>query len=332
MELYATPGNSIPPNAILVPVRTRDGVTLRVARWAPRHAKGTVLLALGRSEFIEQYAEIIAGLVARQLEVVAFDWRGQGGSDREIRFLRRGYVSHFSAYRRDLEAVEQQVLEPFSTRPWFGLAHSMGAAVLLDQAHDGASPFERLVLSAPMIDLPLRHKAQVRRLVRLLDRCGLGSRLIPGGSELSLFLTKPFDGNIFTSDKRQFDRLCATIRHLPHLAVGAPTLRWLAAAFDHMRRFEHPRYPVETLIPALVLIPDLDEIVDPRAIERFAIRLKAGRAVTIPEARHQLMMEAPHILEQFWAAFDAFVPGTRAEEAAPEPEPKRSWLRALLFG
>lgn len=332
MELYATPGNTIPPNAILAPVRTRDGLTLRVARWAPRNAQGTVLLATGRSEFIEQYAEIIAGLIARQLEVVAFDWRGQGGSDREIRFPRRGYVGHFGAYRRDLEAIEQQVLAPFATRPWFGLGHSMGAAVLLDQAHDGHSPFERLVLTAPMIDLALRHKTHVRRLVRLLDRCGLGSRLIPGGSEASLFLTKPFDGNIFTSDPRQFERLCATIRHLPQLAVGAPTLRWLAAAFDQMRKFEHPRYPIETLTPTLVLIPGRDQIVDPLAIERFAIRLKAGRAITFPEARHQLMLESDAILSQFWAAFDAFVPGSRLAAEAPAPEPKRSWLRAALFG
>ena len=40
-----------------------------------------------------------------------------------------------------MEALENQVLKVFAPRPWFALGHSMGAAVLLDQAHDGESPF-----------------------------------------------------------------------------------------------------------------------------------------------------------------------------------------------
>ena len=46
------------------------------------------------------------------------------------------------------------------------------------------------------------------------------------------------------------------------------------------------------------------------AIERFAARLKAGHAIVIPGARHEILMERDAIREQFWAAFDAFIPGT----------------------
>lgn len=322
MELYETHGNPIPPEAIVSAVRTQDGLTLRVARWSARQAKGAVTIAIGRSEFIEQYSEVITALLRRKLDVIVFDWRGQGQSDREITRSRRGYVSDFRAYQLDLEAVESQIMRPFATRPWFGFGHSMGAAILLDQAHDGASPFERLVFSAPMIDLPLRFKPTKRRVLLSLDRLGFGARLIPGGREMSILVRRSFEDNILTADPRQFQRLATTMTQLPDLAVGSPTIRWIAGALRMMARFADPRYAVETLTPILVVAAGADRIVDTAAVERFAIRLKAGRCITIPNSRHQLIMERDAVTAQFWAAFDAFIPG-HAHGAAERADASR---------
>lgn len=44
--------------------------------------------------------------------------------------------------------------------------------------------------------------------------------------------------------------------------------------------------------------------------ERFATRLKAGRVITVPHARHEILMEQDPMRDQFWAAFDAFIPGS----------------------
>ena len=96
---------------------------------------------------------------------------------------------------------------------------------------------------------------------------------------------------------------------LPKLAVGAPTVRWLASAFDLMQRFENPFFAVETMVPILIVAAGADRIVDTAATERFAIRLKAGSCIVVPGARHQLIMESDPAVAQFWAAFDAFVPG-----------------------
>lgn len=331
MNLYETPGNPIPPNATVQPVITRDGLTLRVARWPAQRARGTVAVGIGRSEFIEEYSEVVTALLARGFDVVVWDWRGQGQSDRECRWIRRGYVSRFDSYQLDLEAIEQQVLGPVAQKPWFALGHSMGAALLLEQAHAGVSPFERLVFSAPMIDLPLRHKVAIRRLVRCVDGIGLGARLIPGGTEASLFLRRRFEDNILTGDERQYRRLKTATEQLPNLAIGAPTIRWLAGAFALMQRFALPLYPIETVMPILVVAAGADKIVDTAATERFAIRLKAGRCVTIPNARHQVIMEREMITAQFWAAFDAFIPGHLSQAKSKPPTPKKRWT-ARLFG
>ena len=46
------------------------------------------------------------------------------------------------------------------------------------------------------------------------------------------------------------------------------------------------------------------------AAERFAARLKAGRAIVVPGAEHELLMERDDVRALVWAAFDAFIPGT----------------------
>ena len=316
MELHATQGNPIPPGAVLQVVRTSDGRVLRAARWSARPSRGTVLVAIGRSEFIEEYYEVIGKLLERGFDIVTMDWRGQGQSERECPYPRRGHVSSFAAYRRDLDAVERQMLGPAAPKPWFALGHSMGAAILIDQAHDGTSPYERLVLSAPMIGIPFRRKMAIGRLARLAVWIGQGRRLIPGGSEDSAFALRTFETNILTTDRAQYRKLEAAIAALPDHVVGAPTLGWLAGACALMRRFELPRYPVELLTPILIVAAGEDRIVDTKATERFARRLKAGRCLTIPHARHQVIMESEAIVAQFWAAFDAFIPGEPAETHA----------------
>jgi lysophospholipase len=51
-------------------------------------------------------------------------------------------------------------------------------------------------------------------------------------------------------------------------------------------------------------------VVSTPAIEEFAIRLRAGSHLIVAGAQHEILMEQDRYRGQFWAAFDAFVPGT----------------------
>jgi lysophospholipase len=59
----------------------------------------------------------------------------------------------------------------------------------------------------------------------------------------------------------------------------------------------------------LIVSAGSDAIVANAAIDRFAIRLRAGSHVVIAGAQHEIMMEQDGYRTQFWAAFDAVVPG-----------------------
>ena len=73
------PDFAAPPGGATGIVRTSDGLGLRYMRWAGRpQGPGTIVIATGRSEFIEKYFEVIGELLQRGFCIVVFDWRGQG--------------------------------------------------------------------------------------------------------------------------------------------------------------------------------------------------------------------------------------------------------------
>ena len=319
MELVFTPDNPAPPGPVASTIRASDGMAIRVARWHPSGpSRGTVLVCQGRAEFIEKYFEVARELLERDLTVVVFDWRGQGLSGRELDNSRKGHIDDFLLYERDLEALAAQVLEPFCPKPWFALGHSMGGAILLSQSRAGRSPFERLVLCAPLIDIHgLRRPRAARFLVEALDIVGLGGMFAPGGGATAA-ITRDFKTNILTSDEARYRRMANVVAASPAVGLGAPTIGWINAAFRCLRQFEDPEFAPRTPTPTLVIAAGDERLVSLPAIERFATRLKAGRLIVIPHARHEILMERDVFREQFWAAFDAFVPGARDELAALE--------------
>lgn len=318
LELVAIPDNPIPPSATVHDVVTRDGRHLRAAHWPPEGdgARGIVCLLQGRGEFIEKYFETIVELRQRGFYVVAFDWRGQGGSQRVLRQrsknpIHKGHIRDFSHYQRDLDAVLTQVVEKLPALPLFALGHSMGGAIALVRAagRNYAKDFARIVAVSPMIALaPSLAPSFISSIVRCCANIGLARLFIPGGKR-AVTAMRPFEGNRLTSDQTRFQRIRAIVEHAPWLAVGDPTVGWLAAAFRLMAKFTKPRFALHVATPALVIAAGNDRIVSTVATERFCARLKAGNAIVLPYAKHEILVENDDIRAVFWAAFDAFIPG-----------------------
>src|SRR5712672_417571 len=125
MTLISIPANPVPEDVVSGFLKTRDGVAVRFARWAPPPGrKGTVCLFPGRAEFIEKYFETVRDLRARGFAVAMLDWRGQGLSDRGLRNPRKGHVRNFSDYDIDLVTFIQEIVLPDCPPPLFALAHS----------------------------------------------------------------------------------------------------------------------------------------------------------------------------------------------------------------
>lgn len=303
----------LPPGGRVVKLVASDGETLRAAFWPARvpAGPGTVTILPGRAEFIEKYGEVVDELLDRGFAVAALDLRGQGGSQRALSDAAKGHVDDFSLYALDLAALETDLLRPFAPRPWFGLAHSMAATACFLASIEETLPFERVVLSAPLVRIyRLEDARSPRMLAAALDALGLGAQFVPAGSGRSAMI-QPFEGNRLTSDAARYARNAALAAACPSLALGDPTIGWVAACFRALGRLAEPDAPLRVTTPTLALLAGDDRVVSTRSAEAFLSRMKVGRAVILPKARHEILMETDAIRARFWAAFDAFVPGTK---------------------
>ncbi len=310
MTVVSIPANPVPPGAISGSITTPDGVSLRYVRWAPPvNRKGTVCIFQGRTEFIEKYFETVRDLQARGFAVAAVDWRGQGLSQRLLADPLKGHVRDFSEYETDLDSFVRQVVLPDCPPPVFALAHSMGGQVLIRAAQKGMRWFDRIVLSAPMLDLPIGWPRLARTTIRTMRLFGLGDNYIPR-RDSGAALMDSFMGNVLTSDPVRFARNAAVVEAEPALALGWPTVSWMNAAFRSMDEVREPNFAAQMRQAILMVAAGYDQVVSTAAIEAFAGRLRSGAQLIVPGARHELLMEQDRIRAQFWAAFDAFVPGT----------------------
>jgi lysophospholipase len=311
MTLLSIPANPVPEDAVAGMLKTRDGVNLRYARFAPPPGrKGTVCIFQGRAEFIEKYFETVRDLHARGFAVAMIDWRGQGGSQRALADPLKGYVRRFSDYEIDVETLMREIVLPDCPPPHYAIAHSMGASVLLRMAHKGQRWFDRMVMSAPMIGLSTRmYPRFAKPTVKAMRLFGMGSNYIPGG-DATVMASQSFINNPVTSDPVRHARTAAIIDARPSLAIGSPTVGWAAAAFDAMDDFASQRFTSNLRQPMVLVAAGRDQIVSTFATEEFGLRLRTGAHLIINGAKHELLMEQDRYRSQFLAAFDAFVPGT----------------------
>ena len=311
MKLISIPANPVPEGAVLAMLRTPDGISLRTARWAPPPGrKGTVCLFQGRTEFIEKYYETVRDLRDRGFAVATFDWRGQGLSDRLLPDRNKGHIQNFSRYDIDLDTFMREIVLPECPPPYFALAHSTGSAVLLRAAARGTRWLDRMVFTAPLIRLARVPAAGFAGgIVRTLRMIGMGSSYAPGSSTVPMAL-HPFVGNILTSDPVRYARSAAVSEEDPDLGIAGPTVAWVDSAFRVMSEFNQPGYPESIRQAILIVAAGRDKITSTPAIETFSARLRAGSHLIIAGAQHEIMMEQDGYRQQFWAAFDAFVPGT----------------------
>lgn len=324
MQLFDHPDNPLPAGGKAVAVETVDGLRLRAARFLPPAGggtRGTVVILQGRTEFIEKYAETIADLLARRFAVALFDWRGQGGSPRLLNDPQRGFIEDFRAYDHDFEAVMRHLVLPDCPPPYFALAHSTGGNVFLRMEPVMRHRFSRAVLTAPLLglgDLYGAPQALIAAVAATCETFGLGDRYVPRGGPHSIS-RMPFERNPLTSDPVRFARFMAVARAHEEIAIGSATWTWVHAACRSMEFITNPARAAGCRTPLLVIAGGDDHIVANAAVERLLPHLRLARRLLIAGARHEVLMERDSLRGQFWAAFDAFVPGEPTSDSPPRP-------------
>ncbi|MBL8538103.1 MAG: alpha/beta fold hydrolase [Hyphomonadaceae bacterium] len=311
MAFVSAPGGDIPEGAEEHWLEGRGGVKLRVltapARGAPR---GSVIVAPGRTEFIEKYFEVIRELQARGFAVFCIDWRGQGLSGREVENSQKGHFVSFDDPVNDLATALKRLADRLP-RPHIALAHSMGGGIVLRALQTRRVELDAAAFSAPMWGIR-GLSSMAKRYARFMTSLGCGGFFAPSVS--SKWKPEPFKRNPVTHDKPRHTRCQDLISEEPRLALAGPTIGWVAAAADAIEAFHQPGALAHVRIPILVATASDEELVDNASHDAVAAQLPNATHITVAGAKHEILMEVDELRAQFWAAFDEL-----AARAAPAP-------------
>lgn len=311
MAFVRVPGNEIPEGAEEHWLEGRGGVKVRVMT-APAQgaARGSVIIAPGRTEFIEKYFEVTRELQGRGFAVFCIDWRGQGLSGREVENGLKGHFSSFDDPVNDLSTA-LKLLAPKLPRPHIGLAHSMGGAIMLRALQTRRVELDAAAFSAPMWGIQ-GLTPMAKKYVRFMTSLGVGGQFAPRVEKK--WKRENFKKNPVTHDKERHARGQGLVSEEPRLALAGPTNGWVAAAADATEGFLVPGAFAHVKIPVLVATASEEQLVDNASHDAVAAQLPNATHITIEGAKHEILMERDEFRAQFWAAFDELT-----ERVAPVP-------------
>ena len=285
-------------------VTTQDGTQIRIAYWQGGE-RGTVLLFPGRTEYAEKYGRMVAKLQERNFNVVVFDWRGQGLSDRPDNRRDRGYVGHFNEYQQDITAALALPEIMALQGPRLLMSHSMGGCIALRAIVEGLD-VKAAIFSSPMWGLPGQRAAKFAlSVVNTFGRpFGKHKSLVPGTKPTYYVTANPFEGNELTNNPDYYAMFKAHLAAQPELGLGGPTIHWAAEAIKEMDALLTSAVPD---IPILTFAGTQEIVVDGETIKSRATSFPNGQLEVIKDAKHEIWMETPEIQTQVWNIMDKFL-------------------------
>jgi lysophospholipase len=302
MAFVRVPGNDAPDGAEEHWLEGRGGVKVRVLTAPPARgeARGSVIVAPGRTEFIEKYFEVTKELQSRGFAVFCIDWRGQGLSGREVENSLKGHFVSFDDPVNDLSTA-LKLLSAKLPRPHIGLAHSMGGAILLRALQTRRTELDAAAFSAPMWGIA-NLTDMAKSYTRFMVSIGAGGQFAP--SVEKKWKRENFKKNPVTHDKERHARCQGLIAEEPRLALAGPTNGWVAAAAEATEAFLTPGALAHVRIPILIATAGEELLVDNASHDAVAEQLPDAIHITIMGAKHEILMERDEFRAQFWAAFD----------------------------
>ena len=289
-------------------IRMPDNKRLRLMYWKnnnfKKNSNGTILLQQGHNEFIEKYFETIQEFLNRGFNVVSFDWRGQGLSDKMINNEHKQYVEDFNIHEADLKFIIKEFIDKNFEKPLIGVGHSMGGCILLSFIKQNVNTFDKCILSAPM--LGFNNEKLLLPLISLINTFrSKKSYLI--GSKPSMGKETPYIDNDLTSDEFRYKRTQKLVRKKPNIRLWGVTNGWFRSVKNKLieMRKEGWAESIETNI--LFLNNINDRVVSSDHINAMHNRLPNSELKEFEQTEHEIFMEKDKYRESMWDNIDNFL-------------------------
>lgn len=273
-------------------INARDNTKLYTIRAVHPNPKGTIVFSSGRTESAVKYKELVYDLFNNGYSVAAIDHRGQGRSGRMLSDPEKGYVADFDDYVDDFHIFYQQIVQPMSAQKPYLLCHSMGGAIgaLYNIRHP--EQFQKIVFGSPMFGINSPLPEGVAKGILAIS--GGINQLMSDESWYFLGQGKmqqePFDSNVLMQSEQRYQIFLDVVSEYPDTRLGGVTIAWLNAAIKGMETILTQADSLQT--PTLILQAAADKIVANEAQKQACEKMPSCRLRVIPDAEHELYMEA----------------------------------------
>lgn len=270
---------------------------------------GTVVICHGFTENTRKYHEFIYYLHREGYQVAIYDQRGHGRSFRETKNRNVVHVKHFNDYVTDLHVFVHKVAARRMTidrERLYLFGHSMGGCVAARYIERYPGDFAKAVLNAPMLGIQFGWLptwcAQALCMVEIA--MGHGKKRIFNQTDFDPLETYE---NSSTNSRVRFDYYRAIRQKHPEYQTSAASYLWGREAIRAGRKAVSENEVKRIRAEVLMFIAGQDRLVERGPQDAFMEHLGGGRAILLPECRHEIFRSDNRILKKYFAELLGFL-------------------------
>lgn len=248
-----------------------------------------ITIVQGRGESMFKYAETCFHFYHLGFDILLYDHRGQGFSDRLLKDSQKGYVDKFSYYVADLDLLLKHIqAENYTQR--FIIAHSLGGLIVQNYLANYPHNIAKLCLISPFFGLNFNFKHTIYLLVKFIDFIGLGKKYAFGKGK---YKKEQLINNIHNSNKNNIKWENKINRLNPKIKMGGPTFHWLHEALKELKNLDKNLAKIN--IPSLILLAEKEQVVSLDLQLHHAQQIKNSQINILAKAHHEILSEHSRI-------------------------------------
>ena len=256
------------------------------------HAKSAVrklmILVNGRAENMLKWTELAYDFYQQGYDLLLFDHRGQGYSQRII--PQKGHLDEFRFYTDDMAKVIEKSTALYAYQAQYILAHSLGALISTYYLANYDHHIKKAVLSSPFFGVPMKHPLRDEVIIATMMAFGQGHRYVFGKGHY-----KPADLNLneLSHSKTRMKWMNRVNRKRAAIHLGGPTFRWVHLCLNAIKALPKIIPRVET--PVLILQAEKEKIVDNKNLEKLTALFPHAESMLVHQAKHEILFEKDNV-------------------------------------
>lgn len=252
----------------------------------PQASTKLLIVANGRAENILKWTEVAYDFYQQGYDILLFDHRGQGYSQRLLADREKGYIDEFRFYVEDMALLVEQINSQYGYPQQYLLSHSMGSLISSFYLANYVHSIDKAIFSSPFFGMPYDRPWRDELLLNLMMLLGQGKRYVFGKQA---YQPANVEKNLLSDCRSRMIWHNRIQRRNKAIRLGGPTFRWAHLSAMAIKQLNKILPRIE--IPVLILQAERDNIVDNKFLAKYTALLPQGQLQLIAKAKHEILFE-----------------------------------------